>query len=166
MVGRDLEGQRQGNCEAVYTTLAPARYLEHVAQRARSATERRAIRAIGQRRLAAACAPASTLARLDPTVRRAIEAALATCFETFVRTTACVEGRNGQLALQHHSLHRLSNQRLAALTVLHNYHIRRPDGSTAAERFFGQPPTPLFEWLLERLEPPARPRAARQRRAA
>lgn len=150
----------------VYTTLAPARYLERAARRARSAAERGAIRAIVERRLAAACAPASPLAGLDPTVHSAIELALATCFDTFVRSTACVEGRNGQLALQHHSLHRFSKNRLAALTVLHNDHIRRPDGSTAAERFFGQAPIPLFEWLLERLEPPARPRAARQRCAA
>jgi hypothetical protein len=32
-----------------------------------------------------------------------------------------VEGRNGQLALRHHSLHRLREQKLAALTTVHNY---------------------------------------------
>ena len=151
---------------AVYTTLAPARYLERAARCARSAAERGAIRTIAAHRLAAASAPNSPLATLDPAVRDAIECALTTCFDSFVRSTACVEGRNGQLALQHHSLHRLSTSRLAALTVLHNFHIRRSDGTTAAQRFFGQAPTPLFEWLLERLEPPARPRASRQRRAA
>ncbi len=55
----------------------------------------------------------------------------------FQRSSSCVEGRNGQLSLCHHSLHRLRPKRLAALTVLANYFHRRRDGSTAAERFFG-----------------------------
>lgn len=75
-----------------------------------------------------------------------------------------MEGRNGQLALRHHSLHRLSKQRLQVLTALHNYWLKRRDGTTAAERFFGQKPADLFEWLLERLPLPARP--ARQRSEA
>ena len=86
--------------------------------------------------------------------------------KVLVRSTACVEGRNGQLALRFHSLHRLSPRRLSALTVIHNFHIRRADGTTAAERFFGQPPEPLFEWLVANLQPPPRPRASRSRRAA
>jgi len=68
-----------------------------------------------------------------------------------------VEGRNGLLALYHHGQHGLSPQRLGALTVLHNYWVRRADGSTAAQRFFGQPPRDLFAWLLERFPDPPRP---------
>ena len=72
-----------------------------------------------------------------------------------------MEGRNGQLALRHHSLHRLSNDKLCALTVIHNYYLTRSDGTTAAERFFGAKPRDLFEWLLDRLDVPARPAAKR-----
>ena len=68
-----------------------------------------------------------------------------------------MEGRNGQLALRHHSLHAMSSVRLEALTVVHNYFIRRPDGTTPAERFFGTKPDDLFEWLLDHLDMPARP---------
>jgi hypothetical protein len=78
----------------------------------------------------------------------------------FQRSSSCVEGRNGQLALRHHSLHRLSKRKLEALTALHNYWVQR-GGTTAAERFFGKKPADLFEGLLARLPLPARP--ARQR---
>ena len=75
----------------------------------------------------------------------------------FVRSSSCVEGRNGQLSLHHHGCHALSPGKLKALTVLHNYFIERADRSTAAERFFGQKPADLFEWLLERFPDPPRP---------
>ncbi|MEO8340802.1 MAG: DUF6399 domain-containing protein, partial [Nitrospirota bacterium] len=61
---------------------------------------------------------------------------------------------------------RLSWSRLAALTVIHNDHIRRPDGSTPAQRFFGAPHDALFEWLVDHLDLPARPRSRTNARAA
>jgi len=72
-----------------------------------------------------------------------------TCIDLFVRSMSCVEVRNGRLVLWHHHLHRLSDKRLTALTVIHNYWIRRADGSTAPERFFEVPLVDLFEWLLD-----------------
>jgi len=54
--------------------------------------------------------------------------------------------------------------KLQVLTILHNYLIRRPDGTTAAERFFGAKPQDLFEYVLDRLDVPARPAAARSNR--
>ena len=80
----------------------------------------------------------------------------------FQRSSSCVEGRNGQLSLCHHSLHRLRPKCLAALTVLANYFHRRRDGTTAAERFFGVPPSDLFEWLVSHVSSPPRPAARRQ----
>ena len=59
------------------------------------------------------------------------------CAGWLVRGSSCVEGRNGQLELRHHSLHRLSPRKLGVLTVMHNYWLKRADGTTAAERFFG-----------------------------
>lgn len=55
----------------------------------------------------------------------------------FSRSSSCVEGRNGRLSLYQHGQTRMSQQRLQALTVVHNYVGKRADGSTAAERFFG-----------------------------
>jgi hypothetical protein len=84
------------------------------------------------------------------------------CVALFQRSSSCVEGRNGQLSLRHHSFHTLSGDNLRALTVVHNCFLRRPDGTTAAERFFGTKPPDLFQWLLDRLDMPPRP--ARKRR--
>ena len=74
-----------------------------------------------------------------------------------------VEGRNGQLALHHHGRHRLSDRKLAALTAVHNYHIRRADGTTAAERFFGRAHEALFAEVLQRMPLPPRPARRRPR---
>ena len=79
----------------------------------------------------------------------------------FQRSSSCVEGRNGRLSLQHHGHSRVSERRLKALTVIHNYVVKRPDGTTAAERFFGQKHKDVFSWLLERM--PDLPRPARKR---
>lgn len=40
---------------------------------------------------------------------------------------------------------------------MHNYFIKRRDGTTAAERFFASKPRDLFEWLLEQVGLPGRP---------
>jgi hypothetical protein len=52
----------------------------------------------------------------------------------------------------------LSDRKLAALTALHNCYVRRPDGTTAAERFFGRAHQALFEQVLTHVDlpPPAR----------
>jgi hypothetical protein len=80
------------------------------------------------------------------------------------RSSSCVEGRNGRLRLKQHTRQGLTDKGLAVQTVLHNYWLRRDDGSTAAERFFGQKPQDLFSWLLARL--PALPRPAQRRKKA
>ena len=47
---------------------------------------------------------------------------------------------------------------------IHNYLVVRPDGTTAAERFFGQKPRDLFDWLLQRLPDLPRPASKRPRK--
>jgi hypothetical protein len=69
-----------------------------------------------------------------------------------------VEGRNGHLSLYHHGCHRFSDRKLGALTAIHNFHILRPDGTTAAERFFGRAHPPLFEQVLRQVSFPPPPR--------
>jgi len=79
------------------------------------------------------------------------------CASVFQRSSSCVEGRNGQLSLMHHSRREISQRRLSSLTVVHNYFIRRPDNTTAAERFFEQKHDDLFLWLLDRVDCPPLP---------
>ena len=66
----------------------------------------------------------------------------------FHRSSSAVEGRNGCLAQMYHNGRGLSEKRLKALTVIHNYGIRREDGTTAAMRLFNTEFPDLFSWLL------------------
>lgn len=144
--------------------LLPAAYLARLAQRAATVADRQTLLAVRQDLILRG--DAACLAALLPEQRRQLDAIVLTCVDLFARSTSCVEGRNGRLALWHHHLHRLSSQRLASLTIIHNYWLRRRDGTTAAERFFGHPPDDLFDWILDRLDMPARPTAAPARLAA
>lgn len=152
--------------EIVRSQLVPGLYLERAARKARTAAERAAIVAVSQTLLAQARAPTSPFMSLDMPTRQHIEDVVQACLALFVRSSACVEGRNGHLARYHHGLHRLSKRRLKALTTIANFYARRADGTTAAERFFGHKPDDLFDWLLARLDVPAQPRAARLKQAA
>lgn len=140
-------------------------YFEHLAQKASTAEQRRRFRACSQQRLERARAPTSPLMqRCDEKTRQQLECCAQQCANLFQRSSSCVEGRNGQLSLRHHALHRLSIRKLASLRVLHNYFVVRVDGTSAAERFFGRRPDDLFEWVLDRLSLPTRP--AQRRRAS
>lgn len=78
----------------------------------------------------------------------------------FQRTSSAVEGRNGWLSQMHHNGRGLSPKRLKALTVLHNYYLKRDDGTTAAERLFRKKiPDPL-EWVINRMGELPLPREA------
>ncbi len=69
----------------------------------------------------------------------------------FQRTSSPVEGRNGYLSQIHHNRRGLSSRRLRVMTTIHNFHLKRADGSTAAERLFGKSSTDLFEWLIQQM---------------
>ena len=158
-LGRQLAAQSLPTSVQTYAeaVLMPAAYLSRLAARAPTVADRKALEAARTALLERA--DPAVLALLTPFGWRRIERVVLTCVDLFVRSTSCVEGRNGRLALWHHHLHRLSDERLSALTVIHNYWIRRRDGSTAAERFFEVPHADLFEWLLDHMDLPARPNA-------
>lgn len=81
----------------------------------------------------------------------------ANCADVFQRSSSCVEGRNGYLSLRHHGLHHLSDRKLAVLTIIHNYFIRRDDNTTAAERFFDKPPRDMVQHIVQKMPYPPRP---------
>jgi hypothetical protein len=143
--------------QAVYNYLIPAIYLQLVSGKTPDAGQRRQLQTKSADLLAPLLSPTGPFGSLEPEEKEVIEKVARECAELFQRSSSCVEGRNGQLALRHHSLHRLSDRKLAALTAVHNYFITRPDGTTAAERFFGSKPKDLFEWLLNRVDCPGRP---------
>jgi hypothetical protein len=142
---------------AVYNNLIPAIYLRLVSNKAKDVEQRHSLQEKSDELLAPLLArdgPFSDLATED---RLLVEETAKECAQLFQRSSSCVEGRNGQLALRHHSLHRISDRKLAALTTVHNFFVKRDDWTTPAERFFGEPGRDLFEWLLDHLDMPARP---------
>ena len=143
--------------------LIPAIYMDRVAGRSTDASQRARLQALCADLLAPLHDPAHALNQLAPDERTRLEKIATDCADLFQRSSSCVEGRNGQLALHHHGRHHLSDRKLTALTTIHNYFVRRPDGTTAAQRFFGRQPEPLFEQLLKRLPPPALPARKRPR---
>ncbi|MGB3294467.1 MAG: DUF6399 domain-containing protein [Phormidesmis sp.] len=66
----------------------------------------------------------------------------------YQRTSSAVEGRNGYLSQRHHVTRGFSEQSLKTLTTIHNFGLRRADGSTAAQRLFNYDFPDLFEWVL------------------
>lgn len=80
------------------------------------------------------------------------------CAEKFQRSSSCVEGRNGILSLYHHRFCRLNERSVRALTAVHNFHGKRSDGNTAAERFFGNSHANLFESLVINVRIPGKPK--------
>jgi hypothetical protein len=148
---------------ALCEQLIPAIYLDRVADRCTHAEQRRSLRALSAQLLEPLRQPEQAFQALATDERQRLEQVAAECADLFQRSSSCVEGRNGQLSLHHHGHHRLSDRKLAALTAVHNFFIRRPDGTTAAERFFGRPPAPLFAPLLERLPLPPSPARRRPR---
>src|SRR4029450_8704978 len=75
---------------------------------------------------------------------------LATVFQ---RSSSNVEGRNGYLSLRSHQLQGLDLPRKRqCFTAIHNFFLARPDGTTAAERFFSQKPRSMFTAILESVE--------------
>jgi hypothetical protein len=142
--------------------LLPGLYLERAAEKLNTAAKRQLLRTRAAEILARARSPDGVWGTLSATEQTDLEAKARQCINLFQRSSSCVEGRNGQLSLRHHGLHRLTTRKLGALRVLHNFEVVRPDGTTAAERFFGARPRPLFPWLLARLRLPEHPRTSRR----
>ncbi len=76
----------------------------------------------------------------------------------FQRTSSAVEGRNGYLARLHHSNRGFSDQTLKVLTIIHNFDVKRDDGSTPAQRLFRHEFSDLFLWVVPRMRPLPTPR--------
>lgn len=154
-------GLTQDAKQVVLDRLVPSFYLDEAGKKASTAEQRSKLRSRAAELRAPRDQGADPLSRLDDGERTAVHEVALECAQLFQRSSSCVEGRNGVLALRRHSLHRLTPRKLAALTVVHNYGTTRADGTTAAGRFFGRRPRDLFVYLLDRLPPPARPAACR-----
>lgn len=152
--------------QAVSASLVAGYYWSVAAARARTSDERQRLKQLAAALLQEAWQEGSALASLAEPAQQRVAAVAQACAGLFQRSSSCVEGRNGRLSLQQHGHSRVSERRLRALTVIHNYLVKGGDGTTAAERFFGQKHKDLFSWLLQRLPDLPQPAQKRPRQAA
>ncbi len=76
----------------------------------------------------------------------------------FQRSSSAVEGSDGcQSQLRHNGRGQPGN-RLRASTAIHNFGLRRSDGTATAERLFRRDFPDISEWVIERMEELPEPR--------
>ena len=146
--------------------LLPGHYWEMAAGRARTGEERQRLKQMAQELKEQAWREGGELWSLSEEAKKEVEEVARETAGLFQRSSSCVEGRNGRLSLQQHGHSRVSERRLKALTVIHNYVVKRADGTTAAQRFFGQQHKDVFSWLLKRMPDLPRPASKRPKPAA
>jgi len=155
----DLSGDKK----QAWLSLVSAKYVGLVAERDRTDQKKR-LKGLAQ------TLEEKALRSLEQTFEGTIEAAQlesmikeALCLaQLFQRSSSAVEGRNSWLSLWRHGQKRISPQKWHALKVLRNFWQTKPDGTTAAERFFGRKPRDLKEYLWEHMPQP--PAAAKRRK--
>jgi hypothetical protein len=142
---------------AMHAHLIPSYYLDRVAA-TQTVTQGAPLRALAARLRTPLFAPDGVLGTLSPGEQETLKARAATLAEVFQRSSSNVEGRNGYLSLRNHQLRGLDHPRKrTCLTAVHNFFLTRPDGTTAAERFFEQKPRSMFAAILESVEIPPAP---------
>jgi transposase len=142
---------------AMHAYLIPSYYLDRVAS-TRAVREAVPLRELAERLRTPLFAPGGALGALSPLEQPQLQHKVKTLAEVFQRSSSNVEGRNGYLSLRNHQLRGLDHPRKrACLTAVHNFLLTRPDGTTAAERFFGQKPRSMFAAILDAVEIPPAP---------
>jgi len=151
--------------QLMHDYLIPGFYLCQVARKEKDAERKSRISEMSQELLSILTQQDGPFSEYTENDIKILEKAAEECAQIFQRSSSCVEGRNAQLSLRHHGIHKLSDRSLKAQTIVHNYYRRNRDGTTPAERFFEAKHIDLFEWLLEKMDYPARPQH-RLRKAA
>jgi len=142
---------------AMHAKRIPASSLDRVAQ-TRTVRDGEPLRELAERLRAPLVEPGGALSALSPEVRDQRHDEAKRLAAVFQRSSANVEGRNGSLSLRNHQLRGLDLPRKReCFTAMHNFFLTRPDGTTAAERFFGQKPRSMFAAILASVEIPPSP---------
>jgi hypothetical protein len=137
---------------AMHAKLIPSYYLDRVAQ-TRSVSDGEPLRELAERLRAPLFAPGGVLSALSPETQDQLHDEATRLATVFQRSSSNVEGRNGSLSLRSHQLRGLDLPRKReCFTAIHNFFLTRPDGTTAAERFFGQKPRSMFAAILASVE--------------
>ncbi len=136
----------------IHAKLIPSFYLDRVAQ-TRTVRDGEPLRELAERLRAPLLEPGGALSELSPEAQDQLHDEAKRLAAVFQRSSSNVEGRNGYLSLRNHQLRGLDLPRKReCFTAIHNFFLTRPDGTTAAERFFGQKPRSMFAAILESVE--------------
>jgi hypothetical protein len=137
---------------AMHAKLIPSYYLEHVAK-TRTTQSGEPLRQRAEQLRAPLFQPGGVLSALCPEAQERLQDEAKRLATIFQRSSSNVEGRNGYLSLRSHQLRGLDLPRKrACFTAIHNFFLTRPDGTTAAERFFAQKPRSMFDVILRAVE--------------
>ena len=137
---------------AMHAKLIPSYYLDRVAQ-TRSVSDGEPLRERAERLRTPLFAPGGVLHALSPATQGQLHDEAKRLATVFQRSSSNVEGRHGYLSLRSHQLRGLDLPRKReCFTTIHNFFLTRPDGTTAAERFFGQKPRSMFTAILDAVE--------------
>lgn len=137
---------------AMHAKLIPSYYLDRVAETG-SVSDGDPLRALAEWLRAPLVEPGGVLHALSSEAQHHLHDEAKRLATVFQRSSSNVEGRNGYLSLRSHQLRGLDLPRKrACFTAIHNFFLTRPDGTTAAERFFGQKPRSMFAAILESVE--------------
>jgi hypothetical protein len=137
---------------AMHAKLLPSYYLDRVAQ-TRSVSDGEPLRELAERLRAPLFEPGGVLSAWSLESQDQLHGEAKRLAGVFQRSSSNVEGRNGYLSLRSHQLRGLDLPRKReCFTTIHNFFLTRPDGTTAAERFFGQKPRSMFAAILESVE--------------
>ena len=141
----------------MHAHLIPACYLERVVQ-TRTVHAGEPLRELAERLRTPLYEPGGALTTLSEAEQSVLQHQAQELAEVFQRSSSNVEGRNGYLSLRNHQLRGLDRPRKrACLTAVHNFFLMRTDGTTAAERFFGQKPRSMFAAILTSVDLPPAP---------
>jgi hypothetical protein len=137
---------------AMHAKLIPSYYLDRVAE-TRTVSDAEPLRERAERLRASLFEPSGVLSVLSPETQNQLHDEAKRLATVFQRSSSNVEGRNGYLSLRSHQLRGLDLPRKReCFTAMHNFFLTRADGTTAAERFFGQKPRSMFAAILESVE--------------
>ncbi|MFM7448016.1 MAG: DUF6399 domain-containing protein [Leptolyngbyaceae cyanobacterium] len=141
----------------VLTALLPWVYWHQQTQKTRQAQLKQAYQQAAQQAQARFLAASFTQTLPHLEQQQWIDWAIWMC-DKFQRTSAAIEGRNGYLSALHHANRGFTEQTLKVLTIIHNFDLKRDDGTTAAQRLFGKPFPDLFEFIVQNMGELPRPR--------
>jgi hypothetical protein len=147
----------------MHAKLIPSYYLDRVAH-TRTVSDGAPLRELARRLRTPLFEPGGALSPWSPETQRDLHQQARELAEVFQRSSSNVEGRNGYLSLRNHQLRGLNLPRKrACLTTIHNFFLTHSDGTTAAERFFGQKPRSMFAAILGSVDLPPAPRSPQRR---